>query len=752
MQNRYSFNELTESQQAAVAHRDGPMLVLAGPGSGKTRVIMHRVAQLIHSGIEPRSILALTFTNKAAEEMRTRLQAMDIPRGTLICTFHSLCARLLREFAKRAGLAENFSIYDTSDQKAAVREALKANNLDPATYPPARLLNRISRHKNCQAYAQTSPQKSRYDPLAEVFEQVYLSYQQILDNNAALDFDDLLLKFVVLLRDDPELREKLNRRYRYVLVDEYQDTNASQYRISRELSRSHGNLFVTGDPDQSIYGWRGADIGNILAFEKDFPKARVVRLEENFRSTPQVLQLADSLIQANSKRKHKRLIASKAQGKVPHFFEYNNEFEEARGVSDWIKTMGREFGLEYRQMAVFYRTNAMSRVLEEALRFRQIPYRIIKGLEFFSRKEIKDMLAYMRLLINPSDRVAMIRVINRPARGIGDTTIQRLLHHAKENRQDLWSAIKAADQNSEMNAGSRSRIHKFHALIADLQTSIRRPVAEIMRDVYERTGLKAALIAEKNLDAEENVEELINSAIQFDSENENPDLAGYLQQVALVSDSDAYDSEAGAVSLMTLHAAKGLEFPAVTIIGIEDGLIPHTRSDGPDGIEEERRLLFVGITRAQSFLALSCTYNRTVHGSSKTALPSPFLKDISGLERDTTIRNEPEYRPYKKYAPPPMSSSAPSASRSPRTSSTRSSNAASTRSPVAPFLLPQPPKPVTVGVGPYKVGVAVRHPSLGKGRIENVMPAGEDTRVLVQFDNGPRLTLMLKLARLEPLS
>ncbi len=740
----YSIDELTESQQAAVAHKDGPMLVLAGPGSGKTRVITHRIAQLIHSHVQPRSILALTFTNKAAEEMRRRLHTMDIPRGTLICTFHSLCARLLREFAKHAGLAENFSIYDASDQKAAVREALKTNNLDPTIYPPARLLNRISRYKNSQANTETTPKKSRYDPLAEVFEQVYHSYQQILQSNAALDFDDLLLKFVTLLKDDPELRDQLNHRYQYVLVDEYQDTNTAQYWISRELSRSHGNLFVTGDPDQSIYGWRGADIGNILAFEKDFPNARVVRLEENFRSTPQVLKLADSLIQANSQRKHKRLIASKAEGKTPQLFQYTNEFEEARGTATWIKTMAQEFGLEYREIAVFYRTNAMSRVLEEALRFQQIPYRIIKGLEFFSRKEIKDMLAYLRLLINPSDKVALMRVINRPARGIGDTTIQRLLDHAEKNRQDLWSAIKATDQIPELNSGSLSRIRKFHALISDLQATVRRPVAEVMQDVYARTGLKSALITEKNLDAEENVEELINSAIQYDSENEDPDLAGYLQQVALVSDSDAYDSEAGAVSLMTLHAAKGLEFPAVKIVGIEDGLIPHTRSDGPEGIEEERRLLFVGITRAQSFLALSCAYSRTMHGSSKPALPSPFLQDLKDLERDAALRFESEYRPYKKQSSSHEKSAGRSISRSPSTPSARS--------PVTPFKPSQALKPVSVGVGPFRVGIAVRHPSLGTGRIENVMPAGEDTRVLVQFDNGPRITLMLKLARLEPLS
>jgi len=734
--NNYTFDELTESQHAAVIHKDGPMLVLAGPGSGKTRVITHRIAHLIHSGIEPRSILALTFTNKAAEEMRTRLHSMDIPRGTLICTFHSLCARLLREFAGRAGLSENFSIYDSSDQKAVVREALKANDLDPLTYPPARMLNRISRHKNSRVHAQTPEIKSLYDPLAVVFDQVYLSYQKILDNNAALDFDDLLLKFVLLLRNDSELRDMLSRRYQYVLVDEYQDTNASQYRISRELSHSHGNLFVTGDPDQSIYGWRGADISNILAFEKDFPNAGVVRLEENFRSTPQILQLADSLIQANSKRKHKRLIASKAEGKSPKLFEYHNEFDEARGVADRIKTLGLEHGLEYSQIAVFYRTNAMSRVLEEALRHQQIPYRIIKGLEFFNRKEIKDMLAYLRLLVNPSDRVALKRILNRPARGIGEMTIQRLFHHAEQKRQNIWSAIETSDQIPELNAGSRDRVKKFHALISDLQGAIRRPVAEIMKDVYERTSLKAALVAEKNLDAEENVEELINSAVQFDSENEDNDLAGYLRQVALVSDSDAYDSKAGAVSLMTLHAAKGLEFPAVNIIGIEDGLIPHTRSDGPDGIEEERRLLFVGITRAQNFLALSCAYSRTVHGSSKSSRPSSFLEGLNGLERDIVPRTEISYKPYKKYGQPSVRTPIPSGYRPQH----------------IPFQSPPTPKPVSVEVGPFKVGVTVRHPSLGKGRIENVMPTGEDTRVLVQFDNGPRVTLMLKLARLEALS
>ncbi len=425
-------NGLTDAQRQAVTHQDGPMLVLAGPGSGKTRVITHRVAWLIAQNIRPWHILAITFTNKAAEEMRQRLAGLNIPRGTTICTFHSLCARLLREFFEAAGLARNFSIYDEGDQKTAMRDAIKAADLDTKNFPPGKMLNTISEYKN--ALKTPDDLNGDDDFYTRTMARVYRAYQQQLDNAHALDFDDLLVRMAFLLRDKPDVRQKLNERYRYVLVDEYQDTNTAQYQIARGLSLDHRNLFVTGDPDQSIYGWRGADIGNILAFEEDFPNARVVRLEENFRSTPQVLQLADQLITQNKRRKEKHLVATRDGGPVPQLFEYDSEYTEAGGLVDAIEKLHRQ-GAAYRDIAVFYRVNSMSRVLEEEFFRRHLPYQIVRGVEFYNRAEVKDMLAYLKVLVNPADGVALKRIINQPTRGIGATTISRLFDAAPAPRR-----------------------------------------------------------------------------------------------------------------------------------------------------------------------------------------------------------------------------------------------------------------------------------------------------------------------------
>jgi len=696
------------------------MLVLAGPGSGKTRVIVQRVAYLISQSIRPYNILAITFTNKAAEEMRNRLTALNIHRGTTMCTFHSLAARLLREFSAEVNLPHNFSIYDDADQKVAMRDALKACELDAQNYPPARMLNVVSKYKNDLMTPDQVTQKGEYDFRAKVMANIYKAYQQQLTDNAALDFDDLLMRLAFLLRDKPKLRNLLNNRYKYVLVDEYQDTNHCQYQIARGLSLSHDNLFVTGDPDQSIYGWRGADIGNILAFEQDYPNAKVVRLEENFRSTPQVLELADELIRTNIQRKEKNLFTSNPPGITPNLVEYYNEYEEADGLAQWIRQLRRE-KFDYRQIAVFYRVNSMSRVLEESLRREHIPYQIVRGIEFFKRREIKDMIAYLRLLINPSDQVSLKRIINRPARGIGNTTIDRLLAHCQSTGKDIWHVINTVDQVQTINTAAKARVRKFVDLIVNIQKQLDRPVAEIMRLVYEQSTLKNALAAERTEDPADNVGELINSAVRFDSENENPTLAEYLHLIALVSDSDAYDQQAGAVSLMTLHAAKGLEFPAVSIIGVEQGLIPHSRSVGnTDAMEEERRLLFVGITRAKQTVKLSFARNRTIQGVSLASIRSEFLRNISSSsleyiaaegqdmsEQKSTVDHE-DYADDDPYQDAGQSQY-------------------------------------------FRRGQLVRHPSLGICKIVKAIPLKDNSKVIVQFKSGARKTLILKYAHLEPM-
>lgn len=724
---------LTERQRTAVLHMEGPMLVLAGPGSGKTRVISHRVAHLIFRGVPPGRILALTFTNKAAEEMRNRLRAMTVRGVPTMCTFHSLCARLLREFAGRAGLTENFVIYDQSDQKSVLNEIMKERNLAPREFPPAKILREIGLIKNEMMASDKAPGRTTAGLMDGLIGDLYAAYEKRLAASGALDFDDLLVRTSRLLGRDRELRDRLGRRYRFILVDEYQDTNTCQYRIARDLARGHNNLFVTGDPDQSIYGWRGADIGNILAFENDFPGAPIVRLEENFRSTPEVLRLADELIRANTRRREKRLVARKPGGSTPCLYRFADEREEARGAAAWIKGMRKDHGIDYGRTAIFYRTNAMSRVLEEAFIQAAIPYQIVKGLEFFQRREVKDMLAYLRLLVNPDDEASILRVINRPVRGIGETTVRKLLDHSRSGGRDIWSLLKDPGGILGVSVATISRLERFVGLINELRNRLGQPVAEIARAVYARTGLKDALADEKNTDAMENVEEFIHSAMQFDGEETASDgLAGYLRQTALIADADAYREGSGAVSLMTLHSAKGLEFAAVMIVGVEDGIIPHCLSfeRGRD-VEEERRLLFVGITRAERFLALSYTQTRTVFGTSKPAAISPFLRGATGME---IIH-------------------APFLNKGFEVREDRSSGREERVPGLQRTIWREEPRlaPPAGGGSPFRPGQRVRHPAIGTGRIEQITVDGTKSRAVVQFDSGARLVMDLGQARLEPL-
>ena len=710
---------LTEPQCRAVTHSDGPMLVLAGPGSGKTRVITHRVAHLIEQSIRPHNILAITFTNKAAEEMRNRLQSMQVPRGSTLCTFHSLAARLLREFADRAGLKPTYTIYDTADQKAAIREAIKSCELDSQQFTPVKMLARISLLKNDLITPQSYAADEDKDYLGQFAARIYSAYQKQLAANDAVDFDDLLMKLSFLLRDHPDVRDLLNRRYRYVLVDEYQDTNACQYQIARGLALEHSNLFVTGDPDQSIYAWRGADIANILAFEEDYPDAQVIRLEENFRSIPQVLQLADELIVQNTQRKEKRLFTAKPDGTVPGLREYADEYEEALGLCDWIEQQ-RANDIEYRDIAVFYRVNAMSRVIENALRRRHIPYQIVRGLEFYQRKEIKDMLAYLKFIINPADQISFKRIINQPTRGIGATTVDRLAVHSIETNMEIDQVLRHVDDVATLNNAAKSKVKKFHALIESFRQLTGSSVEALMRHVYTQSGLEEDYT--KNMDEEqiENVEELFNAAAQYDLETESPALEEYLQQIALVSDTDSYDKNAGAVSLMTLHSAKGLEFPAVWITGLEDGLLPHSRSANSDSeLEEERRLLFVGITRAEQQLCLSYARNRTVHGSPLATIRSVFLRNLTTLDvQIDSAFDTPADDPWP------------------------SDNQDTVTDPYAPD--PDPDMQ-------FHLNQLVRHPKLGLGRIQELIPSRENAKVIVQFNSGSRKTLVLKYAKLETL-
>ena len=705
--------QLTDSQRRAVFHRDGPLLVLAGPGSGKTRVISCRIAALIEAGVRPDNICAITFTNKAAEEMRRRL-AGRISNGVHISTFHSLCVRILRRYAEAAGIRPNFSIYDTNEQMRCMKETVRQCDVDTSNFPPARMLEFVSNLKNdLESVEQYRARADDY--FGKTVARIYAMYQQILEQNNAMDFDDLLTRTAFLLRDRPDIREELSRRFGYLLVDEYQDTNHAQYQIAKGLALAHGNICVTGDPDQSIYRWRGADIENILAFEKDWPNAKVIRLEENFRSMSKILEIADRLIAFNAIRKHKMLIATRGQGGRVDIFARTDERDEACQLAEQLQQLLDE-GVNPNRMAVFYRVNSMSRAVEEAFIRRHIPYQVVRGVEFYSRKEIQDMLSYLKLIANPSDDIALVRAIGTHSRGIGKNSVDRLIEYAKKSGQSLLAAARSAGKEGSIRPAGAKRIEEFAKMIEGFAASAGGEVAPLMDIVFAQSGLADALRAAGDQTAIENINELINAAAEFDGQTENPNLLDYLQSIALYSDSDAYDPDAGRVSLMTLHAAKGLEFDYVFIIGLEEGLLPHERSrSSKDDLEEERRLFFVGVTRAREALTVSYARYRTLRGQFIRSMPSQFLYEIgyAGQEQETADA-EKIFEPEQ-------------------------------------YLMPQA-VPDICGQSDYErfsPRQLVEHSKFGLGRVKEFLDLGADSVVVVQFNSGKTKSLMLKYAKLR---
>jgi DNA helicase-2/ATP-dependent DNA helicase PcrA len=628
-------NNLNEPQRQAVTHTDGAMLILAGAGSGKTRAITYRVAHLTAMGVAPWHVLAITFTNKAAREMASRVESLNVPSGAMLCTFHSLCARLLREFADRAGIKPNYTIYDRDDQVRLTKEAIVQAGVPVANFPPARVHASIGRAKNrLRTPAAFAEQAQTYHD--EQVARVYIEYQKLLLANNALDFDDLLLRMAFMLRDHGDIGQLLSERYRYVMIDEYQDTNHAQYLLARAIAGPHGNLCVTGDPDQSIYAWRGADISNILEFEKDYPDARVVVLDENYRSTRAILNGASNLIAHNHHRKEKALWTRRAGGADITVAYCNDEHAEAQWIAQRIAAL-RSDGLPCEQMAIFYRVNSLSRVVENALRENAIPYRIARGVEFYNRKEVKDVLAYLKVMINPVDDISCLRIINTPARGIGATTVKRLVEHSRMSGMSILEICRNAPA-AGLKAPAAKKVAAFCDLIGSFGDQRDRPVAGIINHVIDVIGLKDALGGDDAPDtsAWRNVMELVNNAAEFDSRSDGAPLDEYLHQVALIADVDHMQGGDGAVTLMTLHSAKGLEFPAVFIVGWELGLLPFHRGDQPQmrqlaptpQDEEERRLAFVGMTRAMEHLALTSARKRMHRGRTEMQIASPFLDEI----------------------------------------------------------------------------------------------------------------------------
>ncbi len=632
--------DLNDPQREAVRHGEGPLLVLAGAGSGKTRVLTHRIAYLLATGAaRPGEILAITFTNKAASEMRERVEALvgRSARAMWVTTFHSACARMLRADAEQLGYSRGFTIYDESDSLRMLKRCMAELGVDPKRFPPRAIRSQISGAKNelVDAGAFAQAQGSVFEETAASAYELY--EKRMLEANA-LDFDDLLVRMVNLLETSEEARERWRRTFRHVLVDEYQDTNHAQYRLLQLLTSEHGNLMVVGDEDQSIYGFRHADIRNILDFERDFPQAEVVKLEQNYRSTQTILSAANAVVERNRERRPKQLWTEISGGEPIQLSELADEHEEARWVAGEIERLAEEEGVRREEVAVFYRTNAMSRVLEDTLVRFELPYQVIGGTKFYERAEIKDAVAYLSLLVNPADQVSFARVVNSPRRGIGNTSQGRLASHANTTGLPIWEVAGRAEEVPGLSGAAIKAVSRFHETLEGLRARAEdAPVAQVLEAVLHESGYLDALAAERTVEAEgriENLEELVGVAAEFDAnrevegEAEVSPLEEFLQQISLYTEQDGLREEESLITLMTLHNAKGLEYDTVFVVGCEDGAFPHMRALEEGGEEEERRLCYVGITRTRKRLYLTWARERRLFGRAERNLPSRFLDEL----------------------------------------------------------------------------------------------------------------------------
>ncbi len=724
--------DLTPAQREAVTHVDGPLLVLAGAGSGKTRVITRRVASMLSQGIGGANILALTFTNKAAGEMRQRIEALAPGSGVWVGTFHALCARLLRSYAPLVGLDRNFTIYDQADRLRAVKGVMERLDLDAIGVPPERVDAAISRAKNDMCPPEKIASRGDNDHVSAIVAKVYGAYQQRLRESSAVDFDDLLVHLVTILREHQDVRATLDARFRYVLVDEYQDTNLAQYAIVRALSVDRPNLCVTGDPDQSIYGWRGANLNNILEFEHDYPGTKVVKLERNYRSTKNILEVAGHLIRFNRRRKPKDLTTENPVGAPVELATFATERDEAEGVASKIVTLVREGESEYRDVAVFCRVTALTRGFETAFRAAKVPYQVVGGVSFYERQEIKDVLAYLHLLANPKDDIAFARAVNVPPRGVGKTSLDHLSGRARGLGLPLLAMGRQAAAVPGLKDKAARALRDFAMLIDELNALRDHPAEEVIRRLLNLSGYHKHLEKDAKDGGEDrlaNVDELVSAARQFDRDHPGATVVDFLEEISLASAVDRWKDEAGAVTLMTLHAAKGLEFSVVFIVGLEQGLLPHSRAADNDAeLEEERRLLFVGITRARRELYLSHCRVREFRGQRTATIPSCFLAELPEgpiLPRDHSDFGPPSFPTTRRPAPQPL----PSPSSGGFRLTTAAALAGATAGPE--------------DLNAFRPGVSVLHPQYGLGRIIAVDGAGPNRKGKVAFAVGGEKTFVL---------
>ena len=717
---------LNKEQQQAVQHTEGPLLILAGAGSGKTKVLTVRIAHLLAQGVNPYEILAITFTNKAAKEMKSRVEGLvgDVANRIWLSTFHSFCAKFLRfELDNFLGYNSNFTIYDTSDSQAVIKAALKALNLDDKYYPVGAMIAAISDAKNKLLFASDFRKQAR-DFYQQKVADVYEYYERELRKNNALDFDDLLLVAVKLLQSNEAVLEKYSKRFRYVMIDEYQDTNHAQYLLAKLLASHWKNIAVVGDADQSIYAWRGADIQNILDFEKDYPNCTSIKLEQNYRSTKIILDAANAVIENNEGRPKKNLWTDKTEGAKIQHFTAQSEHEEAAFIGDTIAKKHDIHGVPYGDMAILYRTNAQSRVLEEALIKRALPYTMVGGTKFYDRKEIKDVLAYLRVLYNPFDDLSLLRIINVPKRSIGATTVSKLQDYARANGTSLFMTLTQLHLVDTIKGKTKEKLEEFGILIFTLVAEMEdKTVLDILEAILDRTGYLAQL--EESTDPQdqaraENIGELLSVAKDFQDTNPTGTVEDFLEQVALVNDVDSFEQEESKVTLMTLHAAKGLEFPIVFLGGLEEGLFPHSRTlMNPEEIEEERRLAYVGITRAEKELYISNATTRTVFGRTSSYLPSRFIDEIpeelvDGLRAKRKVPDD-----IKRHVPQHMSV---------------------TSRPVT--------KPIVRNevIADWKVGDTAIHSKWGNGKVINVAGEGAGMKLTIEFSTQGVRVVMAKFA------
>ena len=761
-------DELNDKQYEAVVNTEGANLVIAGAGSGKTKVLTHKIAYLIdEKNVKPWDILAITFTNKAANEMKQRVENLvgEIARDMWIGTFHSICVRILRKFIDRLGYERTFIIFDTTDQKSLMKQVLKAKNIDDKMFSEKSVLYEISNAKNEMLEPEQYALRTNGDYRKEVISELYASYQKRLKENNALDFDDIINLTIKILEENKDVLDYYVEKFKYILVDEYQDTNKAQFKLISLLASKYGNITVVGDNDQGIYKFRGADITNILNFEKDFPGSKVIKLEQNYRCTQNILNIANEVIKNNKNKYEKKLWTKNDEGVLPKIYRGQTEYDEANYVVDQIEHLKITEHYNYKDFAILYRMNSQSRSLEDILRREDIPYKIVGGLKFYERKEIKDVIAYLRLVHNTNDNLSLIRIINEPKRGIGKTSIDSVEQIASTNGISMYEVIKKCDQYGLNRIYPKSR--DFINTIEELrQIKDNIKISELIKQILIQTGYSAALELEKTDEAEsrlQNLDEFLTVAIEFEEQSAENSLSDFLEGITLSSDIDEMEDTDESVTLMTLHSAKGLEFPIVFMVGMEDGIFPSYKSIGDDEeLEEERRLCYVGITRAKQLLYLTCARQRTIFGSTSHNMPSRFINEISAnnldgydeaFEDNTSklsqdFEFEWKYGNTNKYRVNSRIDTDNGDTAFARTTAGMSfgrsaesflKNLGTTRSVSKP----------DVDLSQYESGVKVKHKKFGNGVITKVEPEGDDYKVDIEFEKVGHKRLMAKFAGLE---